>query len=276
MAKMRLKASRLKEKIQSRSWQLIIPVGWENLEAIKECCRGIAQYYYFIEHYADKTELGDPVKPHWHLLMTFSSARRLDTMQNYFKEFGKFDEYAKKEDEEEKDEKEEKPEQEETGEKPGSETEEKTEDEQLLRPNSFERIYSITGAKKYLVHAEHPNKYQYSPSSVETNDKLFFDLFLPSKDKISSTKKMIGSFKQLAACSTFDEFLGLFEDLMYTMPMSQQISHVINLRRYYNDYRSSLDFFRDGFDRAPPKDDGFYPVEINPNYEQKAEDNLPF
>jgi len=270
----KLKSSLIKQKIQSRNWQLIIPAGWDNLEGIKERCRGIAQYYYFIEHNYDKSELGEPVKPHWHLLMTFSSSRYLDTMQNYFKEFGNFEEPAKKED---KDEKKESTEQSETEEKPKEETEVSEETEQLLRPNSFERIYSITGAKKYLVHAEHPNKHQYRPVDVETNDKLFFDLFLPSKDKITSTKKMIGNFKQLAACNTFDEFLGLFEEHFYQMPMSQQISHVINLRQYYNNYRNSLDFTKDGFDQAPPKPDlmGFYTVGINP-YEKYANDDMPF
>jgi len=260
---MKFKGSLLRKekKIQSRSWQLIIPAGWDNLDLIKERCRGIAQNYYFIIHNNDKNELGEPVKPHWHLLMSFATSRELTTMQNYFKDWGKFDEPKKKQKENEAEKEEAKA--------------EDFESEQLLRPNSFERVYSIKGAKKYLVHAEHPNKFQYSPVDVETNDRLFFDLFLPSPDKISNTKKIISNFRQLAECETFAEFLSLFEEHLYTMPNSQQISHIINLRKYYNDYRHSLDYFnKDGFDKVLPKNDGF--VEVNPNYKVDLGGDLPF
>jgi hypothetical protein len=256
--------SRKEDKIQSRSWQLVVPEGWDNLDSIKDRCRGIAQNYYFIVHCNDKNELGEPVKPHWHLLMSFATARRLDTMENYFKEWGNFDKEKNCRKEDSK----------------GGESGEveigksaDLENAQLLRSNSFERVYSIKGAKKYLVHAEHPNKHQYSPLEVETNDRLFMDLFLPSPDKISNTRKIIGSFKQLAECSTFGEFLSLFEEHMYAMPNSQQISHVINLRKYYNEYRNSLDFYKnDGFDKVLPKNDGFYPV----GEKFKWEIDLPF
>jgi len=151
------------------------------------------------------------------------------------------------------------------------------ESEQLLRPNSFERVYSLDGARKYLVHWEDPNKYQYSPLQVETNDKLFINLFLPKSDEITATKNVITSFKKLALCSTFDEFLSEFEAVMYTMSNAQRITHVIGLRRYYNEYRNNL-YNTDGFDKLPPpKTDVFTPVSLEEQIRlQKELDNLPF
>jgi len=250
--------SKKMEKIQSRSWQLIIPAGWDNLESIKERCRGIARNYYFILHDFDKNELGEPVAPHWHLLMTFAAARRLDTMQNYFKEWGNF----------EKEEKETEKESEAPDVEIGKSAD--LENQQQLRSNSFERVYSIDGARKYLVHAEDPNKYQYSPLSVETNDKLFINLFLPKADAITETKNLFKSFKSLCECETFTQFLSMFEEFFYKMPPHQRVSNFITLRSYYRQYKirdNNLFNYDDGFDKLPPKDDGFTPV--------SAED-LPF
>jgi len=268
---MKLKSSLLKKElvVKSRSWQLIIPAGWDNLDLIKERCRGISRNYYFVVHDFDRNELGEPVKPHWHLLMTFANARELVTMQNYFKEWGNFDEPEKKDKENEK------------NETPDVEIGKSSdlEGDQLLRSNSFERVFSIDGAKKYLVHWEDPNKYQYSPLSVETNDKLFINLFLPKPDEVTATKNVIASFKQLVLCSTFDEFLSLFESVMYTMSNAQRITHIIGLRKYYNEYKNN-EYNKDGFDKHPPKDDGFTPVDaetlLKQIEHQKELDNLPF
>jgi len=263
---MKLKKSLLKKEsvVRSRAWQLIIPAGWDNLEAIKERCRGIARNYYFVVHDFDKNELGEPVKPHWHLLMTFANPRTLDTMQNHFLEWGNFDESEKKDKENEK------------NETPEVEIGKSSdlESDQLLRPNSFERVYSIDGARKYLVHWEDPNKYQYSPLSVETNDKLFINLFLPKPDEITATKKIISGYKQLALCKTFDEFLSFFEEFLYTMPNSQRMARIEALRKYYNEYRNNM-YNTDGFDKHPPitYDDGYTPLTLE---QQKEFENLPF
>jgi len=266
---MKFKKSLIRKEpiVQSRNWQLIIPAGWDNLEAIKERCRGISRNYYFICHEFDKNELGEPVKPHWHLLLAFAAARQLGTMQNYFKEWGKFDEPKK----DKKEIKKKEPPEVEIGKI------EDLESEQLLRPNSFERVYSLDGARKYLVHWEDPNKYQYSPLQVETNDKLFINLFLPKSDEITATKNVITSFKKLALCSTFDEFLSEFEAVMYTMSNAQRITHVIGLRRYYNEYRNNL-YNTDGFDKLPlPKTDGFTPLALEEQIRlQKELEELPF
>lgn len=241
---MKFKKSLLRKEpvIRSRAWQLIIPAGWDNLDVIKERCRGISRNYYFICHEFDRNELGEPVKPHWHLLMSFANPRTLDTMQGHFGEWGKFDEPKKKKKEAVK-------ENESSDVEIGKSAD--LENEQLLRSNSFERVYSLDGARRYLVHWEDPNKYQYSPLSVETNDKLFINLFLLKTDEITATKNVITSFKKLALCSTFDEFLSEFEAVMYTMSNAQRITHVIGLRRYYNEYRNNL-YNTDGFDKLPP------------------------
>jgi len=237
------------KKIQSRSWQIIIPTGWDNLEFIKERCKAIARNYYFIQHDHDVNELCEPVKPHWHLLLSFATSRELSTMQNYFREWGDFSENGEKKENDE------------NVNADVNQFDEKKENEessQLLKPNSFERVYSINGARKYLVHAEDPQKFQYSPKDVETNDKLFMDLFLPSLDKISETKKTISNFKLLAECDTYDQFLSLFEEQFYTMSNSQRISHIMNLRKYYNEYKGNV-YCKDGFDRvfSNSRDDGY-------------------
>jgi len=82
-----LKSKEKKKKISSRSWQLIIPVEWENINAIKAVCKNISRNYYYMLHNNDVNELNEPVKPHWHLLMTMGSGRDLSTVQNYFKDF---------------------------------------------------------------------------------------------------------------------------------------------------------------------------------------------
>jgi len=85
---LKLKGSLIeKKKIQGRSWQLIIPAEWENINSIKAVCKQISRNYYYMLHGNDVNELNEPVKPHWHLLMTMSSSRDLSTMQNYFKDF---------------------------------------------------------------------------------------------------------------------------------------------------------------------------------------------
>ncbi|MDR3001461.1 MAG: replication protein [Fibromonadaceae bacterium] len=242
------------KKIQSRSWQLIIPTGWDNLEAIKERCKSICRNFYFIQHDHDTNELNEPVKPHWHLLLSFATSRELSTMQNYFKEYGKFDKEEPKENEEKE---------------PAQE-----ENQQLLMPNSFERVYCIKGARRYLVHADDPQKHQYSPASVETNDPLFLDSFLPSVDKINQTKSVIKNFQSLGQCETFTEFLLLFEEQMYKMSVYQQANLTISLRRYYNEYKSEYRINRDGFEPVIPPYD---PYAEKPNYKINLDDEpLPF
>jgi len=244
------------KRIQSRSWQLIIPTGWEILEAIKERCKGIARNYYFIQHDNDKNELGEPVKPHWHLLLSFATSRELSTMQNYFKEWGDFDEPEKKEEENAENE-------------PGAK-----EETERLKPNSFERVYSINGARKYLVHAEDPHKFQYNPRDVETNDKLFMNLFLPTADKITINRNLKFCFRRLNECKTYNDFLDGFDELMYNMSISQQMDKVISLRKYYNEYHDKSGFGHDdGFDYVYKTPDGF--VATAYDYEKELE-NLPF
>jgi len=195
------------------------------------------------------------------LLMSFASPRRLDTMQNHFLDWGKFDDKKDIKDNEDY----------ETP-KDGQVSEES---DQLLRPNSFERVYNLDGARKYLVHWEDPNKYQYRPVDVETNDKFFINLFLPQTDEITATNNLVSSFKQLSLCSTFDEFLFGFLADMYRLPHGQRINLVMSLRKYYNEYKNN-EYNKDGFDKHPPKDDGFMPVTHETLQQLKQIEDLPF
>jgi len=221
------------KKIQSRSWQLIIPSEWEELDRIKEIGCRVSSLHYFIEHKNDVDEVGEPVKPHWHLLLTMSSSRDLNTVRNYFADIEK------------------------------------------LLENSFEKIHSIHWAKRYLVHADDPGKWQYSPSEVETNDKYYKDLFISNMTKIEETKRVIELYRNMHDSSNFNDFLAWFEPQMYTMSNHQRVTLVPFLRRYYNEFKNNVAYRDDGFDKVPPSYD---PSEVEENFQKYKIDlgNIPF
>ena len=221
------------KKIQSRSWQLIVPSEWEELERIKEIGKRVSSLHYFIEHKNDVNELGEPVKPHWHLLMTMSSSRDLNTVRNYFADIEK------------------------------------------LLENSFEKINSIHWAKRYLVHADDPNKWQYSPNEVETNDKYYKDLFISNQTKIEETKQIIAIYKDMDNTSNFNEFLAQMESKMYTMSNHQRSTFIPFLRRYYHEFKNNVAYKGDGFSNIDPPYDP-YECEANSEKYKVDLDNIPF
>jgi hypothetical protein len=86
-----------KEKMSAKSWGIIIPSEWENAKAIVGKAKTLSKKYYWIEHDKDfyideKTGEIIPKKNHIHLLMTFSTARSLTTVKNYFAEFSELKE----------------------------------------------------------------------------------------------------------------------------------------------------------------------------------------
>jgi len=196
-----------KKKIQGRSWQIIAPAEWENINAIKDVGRHISRNYYYMLHDNDINELKEPVKPHWHLLLTMSSSRDLSTMQNYFKDFPE------------------------------------------LLENSFEKIRSIHWAKRYLVHADDPSKYQYNPSDVETNDTSYKDLFITFASKIDEAKYIIEVFDQAGEIETFSQFRSYFINQLASMNTYSRMSMLMSLERYWKEKRSN-DSFSGSYDKT--------------------------
>jgi len=186
------------KKINSRSWQLIIPLDFP-IEEIKTKVKLICRNYYFVMHDKDIDDFGEPKKPHWHLLFTFSNSRDLTTVKNYFTEFP------------------------------------------MLLDNSFEKISSVFGAKKYLCHFDHPNKAQYNPSDVETNDELFKDLFLPPMSKIDEMAHIKRCFSKTHLLP-FGEFVDQFAVQFATMSTHQRINTYMRLFEFYKSVRLQYKF----------------------------------
>jgi hypothetical protein len=220
------------KKISSRSWQLIIPLDFPYGE-IAAKIKLVAKNYYFIRHDKDIDDFGVPKKEHYHFLFTFSNARDLSTVKNYFAEFVKED------------------------------------GEPWLLDNSFEKIVSIVGAKKYLCHFEHPSKAQYDYTDVETNDLLFGDLFSIPVTKNEMFDDIKKTFLEVNKVNSLDDFIDRFKRLAPTMNAYQMHSII----------RSSISFYESR--NALVKGDGFTPVEPPYDYrecEANKSDlgNLPF
>jgi len=237
------------KKIQGRSWQLIIPSEWPNLEGIKEAGRRISRNYYYIEHNHDVDELGLQTKPHWHILLTMSNGRDLVTMKNYFKDFAMADEQEIKY----KDDK-----------ASGRELEENN----LLMSNSFDKISSIHWAKRYLIHADDPGKFQYKYIDVETNDSSYKDLFVVFPSKLDEVDYINESFQQLGDADTFEQFYLLFRNQLATMNNYQRISMRMQLERYFSEKKLLKKDYEQGW--TPPD-------EYGRSYSIPSEnENLPF
>jgi hypothetical protein len=253
-------------KIQARSWQLVVQFDWPNLEGIKAVGRRASQNFYYAYHDKDVNELGEPVKNHWHLLMSFGSSRDLNTVKNYFAEFAITDEQEQQL----------KLSSQSVGEnEPGNELAKMNgEYEFLLRKNSFEKIVSIKWAKRYLVHADDPNKFQYPIASVETNDNKFLDLFLDAQSRVQEWAYMRDVLVQTGEFDSFERFLDCFENQFPRMSVSQRISQFYQLQREYN---SAKRIFEEEKRRpqwdcgyiAPPKTDHEKEIE-------KEMEDLPF
>jgi len=222
-----MKKQNKEKKINSRSWQLIIPLDFP-VEEIKSKVKLIAKNYYFIMHNKDIDDFGEPKKDHWHYLFTFSNSRDLNTVKGYFAEFP-----------------------------------------QLL-DNSFEKVSSIVGAKKYLCHFDHPNKAQYNYKDVETNDELFKDLFLPLMAKSDEFDYYVDTLINTKDTCSLNDFLYKLK-VRFT---------AFNSHQMYNAILSSINYYK-GHKGDFKKDDGYEPVDEPYQYKEGTYTdsdigNLPF
>jgi hypothetical protein len=139
--------SREKKK-QSRTYGIIIPSEWENAKQIILKAKQIAKHYYYIEHdkdyYTEDGENGAAGElKKKHIHLLFTFNSSRD-LRTVANYFSEFPE---------------------------------------LKENSFELIHNAYGAKRYLIHADNPEKSQYYMFEVETNDPLFPDCFITKNIK---------------------------------------------------------------------------------------------
>jgi len=216
------------KKITSRSWQIVLPMDFPYVE-IAAKIRLISKKYYFIKHDRDIDDFGVPKKEHWHYLFTFTNSRDLSTVKNYFTEFVKDNK------------------------------------EPYLLENSFEKIISIVGSKKYLCHFENPHKAQYNWQDVETNDEYFKDLFLAPMSASDEFDYFVKELTKNKKSISLDDFLSKFKSrFVQTMNSNQRFGNILRLINYYQTNNSAPDLFKE--------DDGFTPV--NKNYQKGINSNL--
>jgi hypothetical protein len=75
-----------------------------------------------------------------------------------------------------------------------------------LGENSFELIRNAYGAKRYLVHADNPEKTQYDILEVETNDKCFSNCFIEKMAAETEVKMMNENYK-VRKGETMEEYI---------------------------------------------------------------------
>jgi hypothetical protein len=190
------------KKTQSRVYGLILPCEWKNCMEIVHHSKTVAKYYYWIKHNRDfygdapeDLENGESKSAHAvgelkkeHIHLLMKFNNSRD-LKTVHNYFSQFSE---------------------------------------LKENSFEIIRNDHGAKRYLTHADNPEKAQYKIEEVETNDKLFANVFV---DKISSSEELgilKRNYKFVLNRTTFDEYIDLWEPVLAGM----------------NSYQKSMIFFK--------------------------------
>lgn len=100
-----------------------------------------------------------------------------------------------------------------------------------IKPNSLELIKNIFGAKRYLVHKDNIEKFQYDPSEVETNDPLFKDILIDKKSAEDEVKEMLDSFDKRQEKKTEREFIESFKGSLIHMNSYQRLMSILALKR---------------------------------------------
>jgi hypothetical protein len=159
------------KKKQSRTYGLIIPSDWENARAIVLKAKAVAKYYYFIEHardvYSSDGEHGMAGElKNKHIHLLFTFNSSRD-LGTVQNYFSEFPE---------------------------------------LRKNSFELIRNAFGAKRYLIHADNPEKTQYDVLEVESNDKCFSNVFIEKMAGDAEVKLMNANYK-VRKGETMEEYI---------------------------------------------------------------------
>jgi hypothetical protein len=188
------------KRVASRSWGLILPCSWESYMQIVYKVKTLAKYYYWIRHdrdfYGDAPE--DAENPHAvgelkkpHIHLLFTFNSSRD-LSTVQNYFSEFNE---------------------------------------LKENSYEIIRNVHGAKRYLIHADNPEKEQYKIEEVETNDKLFKNVFVEKASNEDLIDLMRDGLMQERSL-TFNDYLSRFRPFISQMTNSYQIGvFMLNLIR---------------------------------------------
>jgi hypothetical protein len=186
------------KKIQSRTWGMVLPCEWPGHMAIVHHAKTLAKHYYWIRH--DRDFYGDAPEDQSDSSHSPGELKKphvhLLMTFNSSRDLSTVQNYF-------------------------SEFPE-------LKENSYEKIANAHGAKRYLTHADNPEKAQYKIEEVETNDKLFSNLFV---EKISSHEEISilkANYKKSVYRMTFDEYIDLYEPILASM----------------NTYQKSMIFFK--------------------------------
>lgn len=84
-----------------------------------------------------------------------------------------------------------------------------------FKPNSFERIRNISGAKRYLIHLDDGDKHRYDVSEVVTNDKDLADMLIDNASRLEKRDMMVQAYRNPPA--TLEEFIELHNPLFVNM-----------------------------------------------------------
>jgi hypothetical protein len=206
------------KKVQSRIYGLILPCKWENHMKIVHHAKTIAKYYYWIKHdrdfYGDAPE--DAENSHEpgelkdaHIHLLFRFNNSRD-LKTVQNYFKDFEE---------------------------------------LKENSLEVIRNAYGSERYLVHADNPEKAQYNIEEVETNDKLFKNVFVEKTSSDDLISLMHDGLMQHSAL-TFGEYLSKYKPFISQMTGPYQIGmFMLNLVKEwrFSSYHKLNDKPNDGF-----------------------------
>jgi len=180
------------KKVQSRTWGIIIPCEWEEHMKIVHHAKTIAKHYYWIMHSNDSygdNETGNVGE------IKKSHIHLLMTFSNS-RDLSTVQNYFK--------------------------------DFENLKENSFEKISNAYGAKRYLIHADNPEKYQYSIQEVETNDRLFPNCFIEKMSGAEIFDNLLEAFD--ADFPTMREYCNNFRPVCIGLN-AYQMSQLINIYR---------------------------------------------
>jgi hypothetical protein len=99
-----------------------------------------------------------------------------------------------------------------------------------LKENSFELIHNAYGAKRYLTHADNPEKYQYQIIEVETNDNLYPDVFIKKQSSSEEIISILNSYENANSLSVKDYCLN-FSSILENLNTYQKMVVISNLRK---------------------------------------------
>jgi len=185
--------------------------------------------------YSAKHDKDEGVEPHYHLILRFDSQRSLDSILNTIDKL------------------------------------ELAENQKKIEASGVQKVKYINGAIDYLIHKNHPHKYQYSPAIVGSNDpSSLARLALPSaiiarfkylKDAYYAVDKFENSMAYVDACAPI---------IMSSPNAMQAFKNIDTIVKHFDSNKNSTKSFASEFDG------GFIPIDKTQSSEKTENDGLPF